>query len=72
MTFKIFSRVCNLTHTAIPGTTAAHKIKHSLPQLFQSSILCAGPTVGLSGSCQGDSGGPLMYLLREQGQCEYF
>ena len=53
---------CNKTHDIRGDSNLANVIATSMPDLFQSSVLCAGYEVGGYGSCYGDSGGPLVKL----------
>ena len=42
------------------GSRFERIIRESLPQKFQSNIMCAGYEIFGEGSCKGDSGGPLV------------
>ena len=66
-----YFRICNETYSKTTSTTE-ELIHNTLPNLFQSHILCAGTDIGKQGSCFGDSGGPLMIFNRTARICKFY
>ena len=64
MNYDLLFRYCNNTHQHDQGPNSENA-KTTVPQFFQSNLLCAGDEFGEYGSCHGDSGGPLLAYEHE-------
>ena len=62
-------RYCNESYSF--GGRNGQRIQASLPNKFQSDLLCAGLRLTGQGSCLGDSGGPLVLYLTGNDQPYY-
>lgn len=66
-----FFRYCNETHRGLLSDRAkSFQLEQGLPDLFRSTVLCAGYELGGYGSCNGDSGGPIVRFADELGPRE--
>ena len=61
-----FCSYCNQTHSPT-NANLQFQVQQLIPNLFQSSIMCAGYEIGGYGSCRGDSGGPISRFVTEDG-----